>query len=554
MHPRPDSAARPSASAESVEELVRTTVAGQLRIPDFQRGLKWKREHVLDLFDSIYQGYPIGSLLFSSRPAKAELVRLGPLRIDAPEKSEAWWVVDGQQRLTSLAVALSFSGSVSSDSPYRVFFDPRDGTFHGEPDAKSLQLRVPLHQLLDSAELSEWMHTWQFGGDADLRRAVFEAGKRIREYKVPMYLVRSNETQVLRKIFYRTNNSGMRLNWSEVHDALFGSGADAPSTVDQLSTELQKLGMGSLKSSRLMSCLVAFRGGDTTQTLPEHYRRDPELLRHAVRDGLPVLRRVFSFLKHDADIPHVRLLPRSHPLEILSRFFGLHPDPNPRSKMLLARWLWRICFHPPQVAEATFRRRGIGLVDEDEELSVQRILELSDRQTQDEIALPSSFDARESGSRLVLATLAWQEPLDLRSGLPLDVAAGIEAHDTKYFGRLAPKSALKNRPELFSHPANRVLYPPGHLPRRMENEIQRHGVDSPCLRSHLMDDEIARALLKGDACKAIELRIQRLTQEVRRWGDIRTAWSHSDRPSMDFLLKDLGLFDTSDSEDDLAPA
>lgn len=170
MHSRSNPPARPIATTESVEELVRETVAGQIRIPDFQRGLKWEREHVLDLFDSIYQGYPIGSLLFSNRPGEAELVRLGPLRIDAPEKSEAWWVVDGQQRLTSLAAALTQPQSEESDSIYRVFFDPRDGSFHGEPGPEGQGLRVPAHQLLDSAELSEWMFSWPHGSDADLRR------------------------------------------------------------------------------------------------------------------------------------------------------------------------------------------------------------------------------------------------------------------------------------------------------------------------------------------------------------------------------------------------
>jgi len=37
---------------------------GHVRVPSFQRGLRWEASDVQDLFDSIYRGYPIGSLLF----------------------------------------------------------------------------------------------------------------------------------------------------------------------------------------------------------------------------------------------------------------------------------------------------------------------------------------------------------------------------------------------------------------------------------------------------------------------------------------------------------
>jgi hypothetical protein len=96
---------RPQARAESVEDLVRLAREGQIRVPEFQRGLKWGSDQVVHLFDSIYRGYPIGSLLLSRRRAEAGQVVLGPLVIDAPEAPGARWVVDGQQRLVALAAS-----------------------------------------------------------------------------------------------------------------------------------------------------------------------------------------------------------------------------------------------------------------------------------------------------------------------------------------------------------------------------------------------------------------------------------------------------------------
>jgi hypothetical protein len=74
---------KPAALTETVEDLVGQVRRGFVRVPRFQRALKWLAEDVVQLFDSIYRGYPIGSLLFRRAPAEAGQVKIGPLTIDA---------------------------------------------------------------------------------------------------------------------------------------------------------------------------------------------------------------------------------------------------------------------------------------------------------------------------------------------------------------------------------------------------------------------------------------------------------------------------------------
>lgn len=76
-------------------------------MPDFQRPLRWRADDVVKLFDSLHRGYPIGSLLFWKRPADAEAnYRIGGALLPVPANPDAWWIVDGQQRVTALAAAL----------------------------------------------------------------------------------------------------------------------------------------------------------------------------------------------------------------------------------------------------------------------------------------------------------------------------------------------------------------------------------------------------------------------------------------------------------------
>ena len=36
---------------------------GEIRIPAFQRGFVWDDERIIYLIDSLYKGYPVGSLI-----------------------------------------------------------------------------------------------------------------------------------------------------------------------------------------------------------------------------------------------------------------------------------------------------------------------------------------------------------------------------------------------------------------------------------------------------------------------------------------------------------
>src|SRR5437868_3613637 len=114
---------RPSATTYDVERLVEMAWQGQIRVPHFQRDFRWGREDVMRLFDSIVKGYPVGSLLLWLRPAPAQALTLGSLRIDAPRLDQALWVVDGQQRVTSLANALHEDGA--RESRFALAYDLR---------------------------------------------------------------------------------------------------------------------------------------------------------------------------------------------------------------------------------------------------------------------------------------------------------------------------------------------------------------------------------------------------------------------------------------------
>jgi hypothetical protein len=526
----PTLARAPEARTETVDDLVLYARRGKLRVPRFQRPLKWDSDDVLSFFDSLYRGLPIGALLVWKRQGPAERVHLGPLLIDAEQLSDAWYVVDGQQRLTSLAAGLGrpWPPPLDATDPFLVLFDAASQTFLTLRGAVP-STAVPLPELLDAAQLGEWLITWPHSRDRELRQRVFEAGKRLREYRVPMYVVETNDEEVLREIFYRTNKRGKQLEWTEVHDAIFRHRGGPPSTVTELGNEVAELGFGRISDRQLLSCLIAIRGGDVTRSPDDHLEEDRSLLDGAVGEGLAALRSALLFLRVHAGIPHERILPRAWLLEPLSRFFALHPEPSTRSRELLVRWTWRTFLSARALEDRTIRRGAVAAVGDNEEQSIQALLSLVPR-TPVELDLPERFDARAAESRVALLALIGFGPRNLINGAQTDVAALVEAEDAGAFGNI-----VDDRHSLFNGthgPENRIVH--GSIPQLHAELVRRCSLGKTTagdeiLRSHAIDEQAARLFHAGDFEGFLTARRSAISEMLRILADEKCGWSRNDR-------------------------
>ena len=99
-----------------LEELAIMVRSGDIKLPRFQRPFVWKKVDMLKLLDSIYKGYPIGSLLLWNSSQRLTSERdIAGLRVQA-EPSGVYptnYLLDGQQRLTTICGALFWEDSAS---------------------------------------------------------------------------------------------------------------------------------------------------------------------------------------------------------------------------------------------------------------------------------------------------------------------------------------------------------------------------------------------------------------------------------------------------------
>lgn len=93
----------------TVEELVQKIKRGDIRLPELQRQYMWDKTRVRDLLDSLYRGYPSGSILTweTDEDVATRNFAIGQETVDTNNHE---LLLDGQQRLTSLAAVLRGEG------------------------------------------------------------------------------------------------------------------------------------------------------------------------------------------------------------------------------------------------------------------------------------------------------------------------------------------------------------------------------------------------------------------------------------------------------------
>lgn len=542
--PRMSTAAR--ADAMAVEDVIQLASEGRLRMPSFQRAFRWEPEDRRALLDSIYRGYPVGTLLlWKNPPSTTEAGR--PLGVTGAAKKspgDRYLVIDGQQRLTTLWEGL---GRSSAPGELALVFDIEreevvsrpltpdeiDGKPPERSDTDDSLPQVPLHLVLDAAVLSAWVPSWLPLED---RRRYFELGKRIREHKLGLYIVEHAEIDALRHVFDRVNSTGKSMRRDEVFDALIGSqiGEDGNTGLALVNARLADLGFGAIEPTTILKAFEAIRGDKVGKLNPRTLGvgdAEADLIRTA-----DALRATVTFLRSTAHVPHVEVRPYELPMVVLARFFALHDHPSERSLILLRRWLWRGSLGERLGGASSSMQQHVDDVTDEENQSVQALLRrtgtsgglsLDDNEWRKTV----SASVATARGKAMICTLLAQQPRSLVTGDRLDVSI--------LFGDGVTKGL---RPILYSSASgshrgqgivNKLLHPPGAPVRTLILDC----TDEAALVSHGIDIEAQEALRRGDVETFFERRAKSLKRSAEAFFARHTELERDDAPPIASLVR-----------------
>lgn len=545
---------RPSATTHDVETLVRMAWEGKIRVPHFQRDFRWSWEDVRRLFDSIVRGYPIGSLLLWTRSASAETLQLGALRIAAPAVSEAWWVVDGQQRLTSLANALHLG---QAESRFSLAYDLTRSEFI-RPPATEAPLVIPLPVLFDLQQILKWFarHT-EISDYLDQATAIT---RRIRQFEVPAYLVSEDDPRVLQDIFDRMNNYGKRLSRAEIFSALNASGEDDHSlTFERIGEEVAaELNFGKIDNDTILAAILARRGTDVRRDIRTEFTRDDDEGRDvAYRSGEEALHRAVAFLQNDAGVPHVAMLAYRYLLVVLARVFAFFPEPDSRHLRLLRRWYWQAAVAGPEHFRGGTPNAARVLcsliVKGDLSGSIQRLLKAV-KTADARIPEISRFATNEAATKMLLCAWWAKSPRNPETAEQYERADLAEALVDQQTARFAVQYLVPYRSipvEYRAWAATRALMPVLQIdPKEIANLVVRRPTNLSedqwiaVLESHTISEQMSSTFDDKDSRQFLEARQEMLQRGVKEFLARVCENGFEDTPPLaSFVLDDEALDD-----------
>jgi len=225
----------------TVESAVKAIKTSKYLIPTFQRDYVWSKHHVVTLLDSIAKGYPIGVITtWETTEIEFGFKTFGDVH-NKPQKYSTEYVIDGQQRLTSLYYA--FTGESRGKNIYidttilSQLFNP-DIKLQAELFKKPiLGSAMPKNYILFTDMLTEQYDTSAITGEAlvnltKLKQLFLNYQLNIQKISAPL--------EDITDIFERINTSGKTLTILDLMVAKTGAYINLRDEFESLKNKLPK--------------------------------------------------------------------------------------------------------------------------------------------------------------------------------------------------------------------------------------------------------------------------------------------------------------------------
>lgn len=318
---------------------------GRLRVPRFQRDFVWERKRIQELLDSMYKEYPIGTIFLWEAPHKYNhlLRNVEYLQQPAIEAGRNYsLIVDGQQRLTSLYVAVH--GLSTEGEDYRkivVDLSPRDSENifqYREPDNKRW---VSIRDLLNGDFVI------YNGLPSDEHRARFvRCNELLRNYPFSVVVVREMDIENAVEIFERINRAGRPLSR---YDLITASVLDddfdlRERTQYDIIEPLAASGFGHIEETSIpQSLALNIRGRTESAAQMELTKED---VKPVWQPTVECFMAAVGYVRQNLGALRVDFLPYDGIIPILAYYFYISNSRviSGKHREQIERWYWRVAF------------------------------------------------------------------------------------------------------------------------------------------------------------------------------------------------------------------
>jgi hypothetical protein len=472
---------QPKPDSKKYADLINEIQKGIIKIPKFQRDFVWTIDKTAKLLDSILKGYPIGTfILWQTDERINDIKNVGNLDIpDTPDGVKVQYVLDGQQRITSLFAA--YLGAHIQKVGEKKITDYGNIVVNLDVDINDNDEQVITEEPVNDKYLSLYdVLNFSYSKAKELSgRFSEEELERINDYSTA-FKTYEFSTVVLRKedidsaieVFTRINTGGQTLTLFEIISA---KTYDEPQKFDMqvkwddFIKELKEIKYEGVSNSVVLSLLALLLSRTKECKRKTILALDKQAIIDSWDGVISALKDSVDYFRTTYRIPVSQLLPYDSLLVPFAYFFFQNNGkPNADQRKYMEEYFWRmsLSFRYSSSTESKLAQdiKRIDLILDGQRPDYADIkVDLDSSQS----LIDTNFSAGNSYCKAVLCLLAYQEPKDLQdNGKVILDNSWLKVASSKNYHHFFPKAYLKNKTVLNSNSLVNISFVSDHLNKR----------------------------------------------------------------------------------------
>lgn len=335
---------------EYLREVANKIRSGEYAIPAFQRNFVWKPSQIIDLFDSILNGFPIGTLILW-KPLKNEIPPVKDIVTETiSDNQEAeHFILDGRQRCTAFYCCVN---DIEGKSPcFKLYYNLEKNIFEYANKQSNLEQMVLVSDVYDTFKMLNLLQNMmQSVKDEKLLltylTSIKELNAALQSYEITEVFISNCSLDDSSNVFSRINSKGTDISAVEMIQAVSYKNKKSvliASEIKDLIDSFDVYGFQDMKSDDVLNCCYKYIGKNYFDNKVMKLLMDSDLdtivpqLKNDVKKAV-------EFLHDECNVISYRLLPYNRQLIATANFFRVKKNPSMEELSELKKWIYYTSF------------------------------------------------------------------------------------------------------------------------------------------------------------------------------------------------------------------
>ncbi|PPA69441.1 DUF262 domain-containing protein [Jeotgalibacillus proteolyticus] len=525
---------QPDPQSITFSTLIHDIDKGIIKIPQFQRDFVWSLEQSAKLIDSIIKGYPIGTFILWESQEKLRSVRnIGGASLpDTPPGSMVQYVLDGQQRMTSLYASLKglqVQRDKKSDDFSGIYLD-----LNANEEETIIITNIEGRNETDVISLRDLLH----GGISVLAaypttmyQKLEEYKNRLNTYRFSTILLRQASIDVATEVFTRLNVGGKSLTVFEImvaktYDA--DQDFDLAEKFEKLINRLEHVDYETISDSTVLQTISILLVGECARK--NILKLNKQSFIDIWEKAVDAIERAVDYFRDYFRIPVSKILPYNALVVPFSYFFYHHPNkPVNEMKKYLDDFFWRVSLSERYSSGVeTKLAQDIKRIDQIINSELPRYDFQVDTSVEN-IKNNGWFSANRSFIKAILCLMAYQEPKSFNDNSIVRINNDwLKQANSRNYHHFFPKAFLQKKGEdgfFINHIVNITIVDAflnknrirAQAPSKYMKAFEKENKDlDKAMKTHLIDDLNSYGIWNDDYDAFFDKRAEKISQELEK--------------------------------------